>query len=277
MTTVTGDTLEARLNDRLSELRVQYGADALRRVEAFVALTTGRQPWPTRDPLQNPELYFYPEITNCPWHDSPQPWMPRLEAATREIRGELDGLLAKQLGFVPYVDGADSAYRAEKFQLETMSERWTVYDLYQEKAEQQCPQTTALLRELFREDLGEPVTAQLSVLRPGSRIAPHCGVANFFLTAHLGLITPEGCRLRVGREARGWTAGKSMVFDDSFEHEVWHEGSETRIVLLVRFWHPELTREEIESVGALHEIVIDQAGGNESDQRKALEGLRGSA
>jgi aspartyl/asparaginyl beta-hydroxylase (cupin superfamily) len=78
----------------------------------------------------------------------------------------------------------------------------------------------------------------------------------------------------VGSEARGWTEGKGLVFDDSFEHEVWHEGAETRIVLLVRFWHPELTREEIESVGALHEIVIDAAGGNESDQRKALESLR---
>jgi len=44
----------------------------------------------------------------------------------------------------------------------------------------------------------------------------------------------------------------------------------------MRFWHPELTREEIESIGALHETVIDQAGGNESDQRKALEALRGA-
>ena len=277
MTTVTRDTLEARLNDRLSELRAQYGADTLRRVETFVALTTGRQSWPARDPLQNPELYFFPEITNRAWHDAPQPWMPRLEAAASEIRAELDGLLAKQQGFVPHVHGPDSAYRAEKFQMENMSERWTVYDLYQETAEQECPRTTTLLRDLFRADLGEPVTAQFSVLRPGSHIAPHCGVANFFLTAHLGLITPEGCRLRVGQEARGWSAGKGVVFDDSFEHEVWHEGTETRIVLLARFWHPELTREEIESVGALHEIVIDQAGGNESDQRKALEALRGVA
>jgi len=195
MTNVTRETLDLRLSDRLSELRGQYGADALRRVEKFVALTTGREPRPTLDPLQQPELYFFPEITNRPWHDPPPPWMPRMEAAAPVIRGELDRLLEKQQGFVPHVHGPDSAYRAEKFQLEKLSERWTVYDLHQEVAEQECPQTTALLRELFRHDLGEPVTAQFSALRPGSRIAPHCGVANFFLTAHLGLVTPEGCRL----------------------------------------------------------------------------------
>jgi len=274
MTEATRERLESQLHERLAELRTQYGAEPLRRVETFVDLTTGKQKRPALDPLQQPELYFFPEITNQPWHDTPPAWMSRLEAATATVRGELEGQLAAAAGFVPY---ADSGYRAEKFKLEQRSGRWTVYDLHREVAERECPETVRLLRDLFRYDLGEPVTAQFSALRPGSRIAPHCGVANFFLTAHLGLVTPEGCRLRVGREARGWSEGKGFVFDDSFEHEVWHEGTETRVVLLVRFWHPELTPIEIECIGALHEKVIELAGPTESEQRKALEALRADA
>ena len=65
--------------------------------------------------------------------------------------------------------------------------------------------------------------------------------------------------MRVGKEVVYLEEGKSYVFDDSFEHEVflkyihfpskinkaWHEGEETRIILIVDFWHPDLTNEEV--------------------------------
>ena len=31
-----------------------------------------------------------------------------------------------------------------------------------------------------------------------------------------------------------------IVFDDSYEHEVWHRGQGARIVLLINFWHPDV-------------------------------------
>jgi len=34
------------------------------------------------------------------------------------------------------------------------------------------------------------------------------------------------------------------VFDDSFEHEVWNNSTESRVILLVDVWHPELTLNE---------------------------------
>ena len=34
-----------------------------------------------------------------------------------------------------------------------------------------------------------------------------------------------------------------MAFDDSFEHEVIHDGDEPRIILLLDFWHPDATPE----------------------------------
>lgn len=35
------------------------------------------------------------------------------------------------------------------------------------------------------------------------------------------------------------------MFDDSFEHEAWHDGDETRLILIVDFWHPDLTQLEL--------------------------------
>lgn len=38
-----------------------------------------------------------------------------------------------------------------------------------------------------------------------------------------------------------------MVFDDSFEHEVWHRGDERRVVLLLNIWHPAITAAQKEA------------------------------
>jgi aspartyl/asparaginyl beta-hydroxylase (cupin superfamily) len=85
-----------------------------------------------------------------------------------------------------------------------------------------------------------------SRLAPGSHIIPHCGPHNLRIRAHLGLIVPGGnCQMRVGTETRCWTAGEVLLFDDSFEHEVWNETQFDRYVLIVDVWHPSLSRDEI--------------------------------
>ena len=43
---------------------------------------------------------------------------------------------------------------------------------------------------------------------------------------------------------RTWKEGEFIVFDDSFEHEVWHRGVKTRLVLIVDLWHPDLTAKQ---------------------------------
>jgi len=57
-------------------------------------------------------------------------------------------------------------------------------------------------------------------------------------------VVPEGLRLRVGQEQIRWQQGKVVVFDDSWEHEVWHEGASARLILIVDVWHPDLSEEE---------------------------------
>jgi aspartyl/asparaginyl beta-hydroxylase (cupin superfamily) len=41
----------------------------------------------------------------------------------------------------------------------------------------------------------------------------------------------DHCRIRVDKEIFGWEEGKCVVFDDYFEHEVWNDTDEQRVVL----------------------------------------------
>lgn len=84
-------------------------------------------------------------------------------------------------------------------------------------------------------------TAWFSILAPGYHIPAHTGVTKGILRVHLGLIIPrerEKCRIRVGDQIRAWEAGKVVVLDDTYEHEVWNDTDEERVVLLFDFDRP---------------------------------------
>merc|ERR1712070_549043 len=72
-----------------------------------------------------------------------------------------------------------------------------------------------------------------------------------WLRAWLPICGLEGMRLRVGDTIVEPKAGKAFAWDHSFEHEVWHEGDETRIVLIVDVWHPDLTEPEVKFLRTL--------------------------
>lgn len=74
---------------------------------------------------------------------------------------------------------------------------------------------------------------------------------------HLPLIVPEPkkCGIRVAGETRQWEVGKALLFDDAFEHEVWNDGDNERVVLLFDVWHPDLTQDEITAVQAMFQEV----------------------
>ena len=84
-------------------------------------------------------------------------------------------------------------------------------------------------------------TAMFSILSPRKHILDHRGPYKGVLRYHLGLIVPEdaeSCRIRVGEDFRHWEEGKSMIFDDTFNHEVWNDTDETRVVLFVDVLRP---------------------------------------
>eukprot|EP00118_Oscarella_pearsei_P006470 m.29198 g.29198 ORF g.29198 m.29198 type:complete len:73 (+) comp31148_c0_seq3:1430-1648(+) len=43
---------------------------------------------------------------------------------------------------------------------------------------------------------------------------------------------------------RVWEEGKMIILDDSFEHEVWHNGSSFRLIFIIDVWHPDITEHE---------------------------------
>ncbi|MEM8950183.1 MAG: aspartyl/asparaginyl beta-hydroxylase domain-containing protein [Pseudomonadota bacterium] len=100
----------------------------------------------------------------------------------------------------------------------------------------QAPETTKLL-----EQIPGIQTAWFSILAPGYHIPAHRGVTKGILTCHLGLIIPkdaEKCRIRVEDEVLVWQPGKTLMFCDGYDHEVWNDTSEERTVLLIQFDRP---------------------------------------
>ena len=67
------------------------------------------------------------------------------------------------------------------------------------------------------------------------------------ITAHLGLKIPKtedkfNSYIRVEDQIYHWKDGELFLFDDSFEHEVWHynERNESRLILIFHFRHPDM-------------------------------------
>jgi hypothetical protein len=98
-----------------------------------------------------------------------------------------------------------------------------------------------------------------SLLRAGARIPAHNGMLNTRLICHLPLIVPPGCALRVGNEVREWELGKTLIFDDSIEHEAWNNSASDRVILLFDIWRPEISLEERAAISAIF-AAIDSYG-----------------
>ncbi len=99
-----------------------------------------------------------------------------------------------------------------------------------------CPVTTSLL-----EQIPGMKTAFFSVLSPHKHIPAHKGIYKGIIRSHLGLIIPGNpgdCVMRIENEKIYWQEGKMLVFDDTFEHEVWNNSAETRVVLLIDVIRP---------------------------------------
>jgi aspartate beta-hydroxylase len=109
-----------------------------------------------------------------------------------------------------------------------------------------CPKTVDLIEQEIPEAASMVRGAvKVSILTPGTVIKPHHGPSNTRMRTHLGIIVPSGCFIRAGdpeepSHLRQWEEGKLLCFDDSYRHEVWHEGTEPRIILTVDVWHPEM-------------------------------------
>jgi aspartyl/asparaginyl beta-hydroxylase (cupin superfamily) len=98
-----------------------------------------------------------------------------------------------------------------------------------------CPRTEAVIEQIPGLN-----SAFFSILAPGTHIPDHRGVTKGLITCHLGLIVPRDgdVRMRVDDRVVRWAEGETLVFDDTYRHEVWNDTAATRVVLLIQFERP---------------------------------------
>ncbi|XP_071063065.1 aspartyl/asparaginyl beta-hydroxylase-like isoform X7 [Pseudochaenichthys georgianus] len=195
-------------------------------------------------------LYNVAGLKAQPW------WTPKetgytnlvktLERNWRTIRDEALAVIDQNTGsFVP-----------EEENLREKGE-WGQNTLWQQgkKAGAACqgvPKTCALL-ERYSEATGcKRGQIKFSVMQPGTHVWPHTGPTNCRLRMHLGLVIPkQGCRIRCTDITREWEEGKVLIFDDSFEHEVWQDADSYRLIFIVDVWHPELTAHQRQTLSPI--------------------------
>jgi len=198
------------------------------------------------------------------------PWIADVEANWQVIREEAERLLEDRDDLANFQD-------ISKDQIEiTDDDRWKTFFLYGYGFEaklgtEMCPRTAALMREI-----PGMTTAMFSILSPNKHILDHRGPYKGVLRYHLGLIVPkdaEACRIRVGEDFRHWEEGRSMIFDDTFNHEVWNDTDETRVVLFVDVLRPlptpwsQINRAIVRAIG-YSPFVLDAKRNQEAWERR---------
>lgn len=163
----------------------------------------------------------------------------KLEANWEVIRDEGVALLSE-----PVQDG----FRPESENLQDRGD-WKQYELFARgrKITANCvkaSKTCALIEHFSPAATCSRGQVKFSVMQPDTHVHAHTGPTNCRLRAHLGLVIPSGVNLRVEEKIVTWEEGKIILFDDSWEHEVWHNGSADRLVLIVDVWHPDLSDKE---------------------------------
>jgi aspartate beta-hydroxylase len=163
-------------------------------------------------------------------------WVPAFEKAATTIKEEFQKLRSEGK-LTPHPQRGLAGRR---------NRHWNTYYLYADGVRfhdhcSACPGTTAALEAV--PGITRAGRVFFSVMAPGAHVRPHCGATNTRIRCHLGLVVPASSRMRVGTRMLQWQEGRCLMFDDSYEHEVWNPDAE-RAVLILDVWHPDLSEPE---------------------------------
>jgi beta-hydroxylase len=171
----------------------------------------------------------------CVYESAAFPWAAGIEREWRAVRAELDRIMVRKADLPNVQDITPDAVSI------TRDADWKIFPLIAYGIRSQpnidmCPETWRIVQRV-----PGLVTAMFSILEPGKRIPPHRGPYNGVLRLHLGVLVPEPrerLAIRVGSEERHWQEGRTLIFDDAYEHEVRNEAEQVRVVLFVDFEKP---------------------------------------
>ncbi len=181
--------------------------------------------------FSNPSIWNFKILSSKPWFENDK-WSNYLEENCNIIKNEF---LSSKFKTIEHPGN----------QMLAENGKWSSITLIGAqgknlKCENDFPNTFDLLKNMpINETYG---FVAFSKLTPGTHIKPHTGSSNLRLRYHLGIDVPEPdlVKIRVGDDIKPWIEDKCIVFDDSFEHEVFHNGKKDRIVFIVDLWHPQI-------------------------------------
>lgn len=244
-------------DDMVPAIRTRYGNTAAERVvDAWNRGMAGeiiRKEWEGKG--SQIAASYVDGLEAEPWHNVDRyPWISSLESDAAVIRDELrsacSGGLGGRTAWVPAPEEDADAYGPGWQKLVLQNRVWdsAACDIF--------PKTCEILQ-----GCGAPSNEVFFARQcASSGIKPHTDNSNFFITAHLPLEVPEGggCWIRVGtNEKREWHENRVLAFDSSFVHETRNDAPSDRTVLLVRFWHPQLTQVERDALGFIFSALDD--------------------
>lgn len=248
--------------DKVEKSLIQtFGADAIPRVlESFRAVREGRTHEKGEGTATHRKAHSYVEgLDALPFHEvSMHPWVARLEENWEEIAGELAQVQADpetaRRGTNVWVAAARqeaTAYGPDWRTLVLQDREWDPVNA------ELFPKATALLRDSGLEV--PSVEAFYARQSPDTGIALHTDDCNFILTMHLSLDVPPGQSwIEVAGERRYWENGKALIFDTSYFHRTMNESkTKDRTVLLIRFWHPQLSIVERDALSHVFRAIED--------------------
>ncbi|MBA3272912.1 MAG: aspartyl/asparaginyl beta-hydroxylase domain-containing protein [Chthoniobacterales bacterium] len=204
------------MKDQLRQPLMKYGRMLLQQVQKAIG----------RASAIGDQAFFPPEQF---------PWARHIEENWTTIREELDVVLTRREDLPNFQDISPDQKHLAK------GDNWKTFFFFAYGLEApgncaRCPRTMELLKTI-----PGAKTAFFSILSPRMHIPHHCGPYKGVIRYHLGLVVPEPkeqCRIRVADEIAHWEEGKSMFFDDTFDHEVWNDTDGMRVVLFMDVLRP---------------------------------------
>ena len=171
------------------------------------------------------------------FYDIPTTCAPLMELTknVKVIQEEFEAIIPRRLAIPRYHEIDDTEHAISGGEKD-----WRVFMLYlldQDLAinRRLCPRTCALIDAV-------PVKLQVffSILDGGKSVPAHCGPYRGFLRYHLGLRVPKSNppSFRVKDQRYTWKEGEAILFDDTWEHQVYNESDEIRAVLIVDIKRP---------------------------------------
>lgn len=163
------------------------------------------------------------------------PWVTQVEANWKKVRAEVDSVMKYRDAMPSFQDIVKEVGMIQG------DDQWKTFFLKGvgmdcEENARRCPETMKVL-----EMIPGCTTGFFSILSPHKHIPHHRGPWAGVLRLHLGIMVPEPrhmCRIRIANEVYAWEEGKAVIFDDTYNHEVWNDTDGYRVVLFVDFERP---------------------------------------